>query len=405
MTAPFADRTPPRPLRILISTGEVSGDLQGATLVAALHRQAAVRGQALDIVALGGERMAQAGATLWGDTTNIGSVGIFEALPYLLPILALQRQVKRRLQAYPPDLAILIDYMSPNLVLSDYLHRTFPEMPVAYYIAPQQWVWTFKVSDTHRIVRNVDRVVAIFPEEARYYEKFGASVDWVGHPLLDSIPAPANTKAARQRLGISREATVVTLLPASRHQEITYLLPVMFTAAQQLQRRLPVQYLVPIASEALRPAIERAVCDYGLRARIVDGKSRDAIAAADVALTKSGTVNLEIALLNVPQVVVYRLNPLSAWIAYHILRFHPRYVSPVNLVEMTPVVPEFIQWQARPEVIGEAVFHLLQDPQRRRQMLAGYANMRQALGKPGVCDRAAHTLLDLMQPAAPPEDN
>jgi len=391
------DKAPSRPKRILISTGEVSGDLQGATLVAALHRQAAARGWTLDIVALGGERMAQAGATLWGNTTNIGSVGIFEALPYLLPTLMLQRRVKRRLQAYPPDLAVLIDYMSPNLVLSDYLHHALPEMPVAYYIAPQQWVWTFKVSDTHRIVRNIDRVVAIFPEEARYYQKFGASVDWVGHPLLDSIPAPADTTAARQRLGIPLEETVVTLVPASRRQEITYLLPVMFTAAQQLQQQLPVQYLVPIASEALRPAIEQAVQTYGLGARIVDGKSRDAIAAADVALTKSGTVNLELALLNVPQVVVYRLNPLSAWIAYHLLRFHPRYVSPVNLVEMKPVVPEFIQWHARPEAIAEAVLKLLQDSQQRQQMLAGYAGMRRALGTSGVCDRAANTLLDLIQ--------
>ncbi len=383
--------------RVFISTGEVSGDLQGALLATALMQVAAEQHMPLEIVALGGNQMAQAGVTLLGNTTAIGSVGIFEALPYLLPILRLQRQAKRHLKANPPDVAVLIDYMGPNLAMGQYLKEKHPQVPVVYYIAPQQWVWAFSDRDTRQLVDQCDRLAAIFKAEADYYRQYGAEATWVGHPLVDRYPTPPDKAAARHQLGLDPTAQVITLLPASRRQEVTYLMPVMLQAAQQVQACHPeVQFLLPVSNPDLGAAFEQGLARYGLRGQVLAGQNTPAIAAADVAITKSGTANLEIALMNVPQVVAYRLNPVTAWIGRYLLRFDIPFASPVNLVVNQLVVPEFLQWQATPAAIAAATLDLLENETSRQTMLAGYAKLRQDIGQPGACRRAAQLILELL---------
>ncbi|WOD38523.1 lipid-A-disaccharide synthase [Nodosilinea sp. E11] len=395
--------THPTTKRVFISTGEVSGDLQGALLIEALQQRARDRHLTLDITALGGPRMAKAGATLVGETTGIGSVGIFEALPYLLPTLRLQRQAKRALDANPPDVAVLIDYMSPNLAMGDYLKTHHPQVPVMYYIAPQQWVWSFSENDTRKLVQCSDRMLAIFKAEADYYQRYGANTTWVGHPLVDRYPTPADQSAARQRLGLDLDAPVVTLLPASRQQEVKYLMPVLLKAAQIIQAQCPgVTFLMPVSIAALQASFEAGLSQYGLNGRVIADDSQVAIAAADVAITKSGTANLEIALMDVPQVVAYRIHPLSARIGYYLLKFDAPYVSPVNLVVDQTIVPEFLQWEATPAAIAAAALELLHNEAARQTMRAGYAKMREELGPPGVCLRTADLILDALvngQPA------
>ena len=401
---------PPPPkthLRLFVSTGEVAGDLQGSMLIRALRKQAAARGLELEVLAIGGARMADEGAVLLGDTLTIGAVGIFESWPYFIPTVRMQQRVKQYLRRHPPDLVVLIDYMGPNLAMGNYIRQTWPEAPMVYYIAPHQWVWgaiapqthwwgAITARDTRRILNVSDRLLAIFPEEARYYQAQGGHVVWVGHPLLDRIPTPPDRLTARAELGIAAAETVVTLLPASRHQELKYLMPTMFKAAQQIQAKIPqVRFLTPAPLKQFLAPLEKAIQQYGLQATVLEGQSKAAIAAADLAITKSGTANLEIALMNVPQVVMYKLNPISAWIARHLLKFSTPFISPVNLTEMKPVVPELIQSQATPRAIAEAALELLLNEDKRQRMLADYQSMRQALGAVGVCDRAADEILDL----------
>ena len=390
----------PSPVRIFIHTGEVSGDLQGGLLVAALERQAKQRGMAVEISAMGGDRMAAAGAKLIGDTVPVSSMGIFAALPHALTALALQRQAKQYLENTPPDVVVLIDYMGPNVPIGQFVRRRFPNVPIAYFIAPQLWVWAMMPGDTAKILAIADRILAIFPGEARYYQAQGGQVSWVGHPLLDKFAdyRPASAKQdARRQLGIPESAQVVTLLPASRQQELVYVLPTMFAAAQRLQAQLPqLQFLVPLARETFRAPLERAIQAYGLTGRIIaKNQQMAAIASADLAITKSGTANLEVALMEVPQVVMYRLNRLTAWVAEFVLKFSVPYVSPVNLVNMEPIVPEFVQWEATPEAIGQMALALLKNPDRCQKMVEGYRTMRQQLGTVGVCDRTANEILTL----------
>ncbi|MEH1871249.1 lipid-A-disaccharide synthase [Nostoc sp.] len=384
-------------MRIFISTGEVSGDLQGSLLITALKRQTGAIGLELEIVALGGEKMVEAGAILLGNTSSIGSMGILEGLPYLLPTLQVQRQAIAFLKQNPPDLVVLIDYMTPNLEIGTYMKQHLPHVPVVYYIAPQEWAWSISFRRTSRIVGFTDKLLAIFPQEARYFREKGAKVSWVGHPLVDRMQDAPSRQAARATLGIAPEQIAIALLPASRRQELKYLLPIIFQAAQTIQAKLPkVHFWIPLSLEAYRQPIEQAIERYGLRATIISDQQMEVFAAADLAISKSGTVNLELALLNVPQVVVYRLSSLTAWIGRKILKGSITFASPPNLVVMKPIVPEFLQEQATPENIIQAAMELLLNPSRREQTLLDYQEMRQSLGEVGVCDRVAQEILQML---------
>lgn len=394
--------------QIFISTGEVSGDLQGSLLIEALHRQAQASGIQLEILALGGDRMAAAGATLLNHTSAIGSIGILESLPYVFPTLRIQRQVKRYLKQHPPDGVVLIDYMSPNVAYCNYLSKHLPTVPVVYYIAPQEWVWAANSYNTDRIIRATELILAIFPEEANYYRRQGGKVSWVGHPLVDRMQAAPSRDSARAALGIAPEQIAVMLFPASRQQELKYLMPIICEAAQEIQTKLPqAHFWIPLALEKYRASIEQAIQKYGLQATILadaqptsggSSVTLQALAAADLAITKSGTVNLELALLNVPQVVLYKVNPITAWVLARLLKFSVPFVSPPNLVAMKPIVQEFLQDQATPAAIAQASLELLLNPECRQKMLAGYQEMRQAVGELGVCDRAAQEILQLLKP-------
>ncbi|WP_199314429.1 lipid-A-disaccharide synthase [Planktothrix sp. FACHB-1365] len=387
------------PIRIFISTGEVSGDLQGSLLIEALFRQAKKAGILIEIIALGGEKMAAAGALLLGNTTGIGSVGILESIPYIIPTYLMQKQVKHYLKEHPPDLVILIDYMGPNIGIGNFIKHNLPTIPIFYYIAPQEWVWSIGSRSTAQIVKLTHRILAIFPEEARYFQSKGAKVTWVGHPLLDRMKMAPSREESRRKLGIQPDEIAIALLPASRWQEIKYLMPILFEAAQQIQAKIPqVKFWIPLSLPDYKIAIETAIKNYQLNAVLVSTTSSyyqtlEVLSAADLAITKSGTVNLEIALLKVPQVVVYRVSALTAWVARHFLKFSIPFMSPTNLVQMQAIVPELLQEKATPENILQEAIELLTNQQKRQEMLNQYQQMKQALGEEGVCDRAALEIL------------
>ncbi|NCJ07248.1 lipid-A-disaccharide synthase [Synechococcales cyanobacterium C] len=385
-----------RPLRLLISAGEVSGDLQGSLLIQALVRQAAHQHLDLEIWALGGERMAAAGARLIVDTRALGAIGWLESLRFGVPVLQQVGRIRRTLAAFPPDGVVLIDYVGVNLGLGRYLKRRF-QVPIVYYIAPQEWVWSRGMGTTRQIVSLADAILAIFPEEARYYAQQGARVTWVGHPLLDALEAVPPRAIARQQLGIAAEEVAIALLPASRHQELRHVLPPIWSAAQQIQRQVPkAHFWIPVAQPQYAALLSQAIAAYGLHATLTEDPSLT-LAAADLALSKSGTANLEAALLGVPQVVIYRFSPISAWLYRRILQMHVPFICPVNLVTFEAIVPELLQEQATPERIAHLALTLLQNPTARQTLLRGYARMRAALGEPGAIDRAAALICQIVQ--------
>jgi lipid-A-disaccharide synthase len=388
-------------VRLLVSTGEVSGDLQGSLLIHALHQEAARRGLPLEVVALGGERMRRAGATLIADTAAMGAIGLWEALPLVLPTLQLQRRLRALLRAAPPDGVVLIDYMGANVNLGLRMKRLYPQVPITYYIAPQEWAFRLGDGGTTRLIAFSDQILAIFPEEARFYGERGAKVTWVGHPLLDTLGELPSRGQARAELGLPAQAPVLLLLPASRHQELRYLLPEMLAATAELQRRCPgLEVLLPAGLAGFEPTLSAQLSRAGVRARLIPAEQADGLkpllcAAADVALTKSGTANLELALRQVPQVVGYKVSRVTAFVAEHLLRFNVPHISPVNLVMQRRLVPELLQNAFHAEALVAAAEPLLQhESPERQQMLAGYAELRSRLGAVGVTQRAAAAILD-----------
>ncbi len=384
-------------MRIFISTGEVSGDLQGSLLIQSLQQLAVERGVSLELVGLGGNLMAQAGAALLANTAEIGSVGLSESLRFLWPTWQIQQRVKAYLRKQPVDLVILIDYMGPNVAIASYLRQQFPDIPILYYIAPQAWIWSPTAGNIRQLVKITDRLLAIFPEEAEFFRSQGVNVTWVGHPLLDRIAQAPSRAEARQQLGVDPDQLMVTLLPASRVQELTYLLPVICAAAQKLQQALPhIQFYLPISLEAYRQRIEETVKGYGLQVTFLPGLTLAAIAAADLAITKSGTVNLEIALLNVPQVILYRVSPFTMFIARRLFRFDIPFVSPPNIVMKRQIVPELLQEAATPDRIYQESLKFLQQPDIRQTLHQDYQQLRATLGEVGVCDRAAQEIFQFL---------
>ncbi|MBU6251193.1 MAG: lipid-A-disaccharide synthase [Cyanobacteria bacterium REEB417] len=392
-------------VRLLVSTGEVSGDLQGSLLIRALFDEARSRGFDLEVLALGGERMERSGARLIADTAALGAIGLLEALPFVLPTLQLQQRLRRALEPAPPDAVVLIDYMGPNVSLGLRIRRRYPQVPILYYIAPQEWAYRLGDSGTTRLIGFSDRILAIFPEEARFYGSRGATVTWVGHPLLDTLVDLPSRAEARAALQLGDGVPVLLLLPASRRQELRYLLPTMAAAAAELQRRHPgLEVLVPAGLACFEGTLAAQLSGAGVRARVIPAADADRLkpqlcAAADLALTKSGTANLELALRGVPQVVGYRVGRVTAFLAQHLLRFSVSHISPVNLVLERRLVPELLQHTFTAEALVAAAEPLLAPASAERQtMLAGYDELRAMLGEPGVTRRAAAAVLDQLQP-------
>lgn len=378
-----------RPLRIFISTGEVSGDLQGSRLVKALKE----RRPDLLFHGLGGQRMAAQGVQLVADTTTLSSIGLVEAIPFIVPTLRIQSKLKTYLKQFRPDLVVLIDYIGFNVKVGR-LARALG-IPVIYYIAPQEWVWRTFSKDTSSIVGFTDLILAIFPEEARYYRGHGARVEWIGHPLIDIVTTDLSTPAVRECLGTPKSAPAVVIAPASRLQELRYLLPLLFETARRLQEKLPeIHFWLAVSTPSFHEPVARAAQEYGLRHRFIPaGMTYNALAAADLLLTKSGTINLEAALLNLPQVVAYRVDPKTYFVG-KLIGFKIPFASPVNLVDMTEVVPEFIQERATPEALLEAALPLLSDPGAIERMQAGYRRVRDSLGDGGAIDRGATAIIE-----------
>jgi lipid-A-disaccharide synthase len=381
---------------VFICTGEVSGDLQASYLIEELLR---LRPQ-LQITGVGGERMAAAGAQIIHQTTAISSIGIIEALPFIAPGLWAEWRIRRHLARQRPDLCVLVDYIGLNQRISAVAQQQ--QIPAIYYIAPQEWVWSSAPQLRYNLAQQTRLMLAIFPAEARYYEEAGANVRWVGHPLLDILRQVPTREQARQQLGISADQLAVMVFPASRLQEITHVAPVLFAAARQLQDHLPqIRFWLPLASQRFAKPLAQLARKHGIQITFLDKQHPQAhytvLAAADLVLAKSGTVNLETALLGIPQVVIYRVSPLTYWIGKHLLRFSIPFMSAPNLVQMRQIVPELLQDQAQPQTIVKEALDLLTNPQRQARLQQDYQQMRLALGEPGVLHRAASAILSILE--------
>ncbi len=389
-------------MKLLISTGEVSGDLQGSLLINALKTNAEKRKIELEIIALGGERMKEAGAQLISNTSSIGAIGFLEALPYVLPTLNAQSKIEDYLSFSPPDAVVLIDYMGPNIRLGLKVKKKFPNIPIIYYIAPQEWAWRLGDSGTTDLISFTDKILAIFEEEAKFYSNKGGNVKFVGHPMLDFYRNIPTREESFKRIGLKTDQKLLLLIPASRKQELKYILPPLLKAAKLLQEKDPsITVLIPSGLEQFDEILKKSLKEYGLSGRIISSNEVDDLkpflfSSAHLALAKSGTINMELALNSVPQIVGYKVSRVTAFFARYLLRFNVEYISPVNLLLNKMLIPEFIQEDFTAERIFNAALKILEDDSTKQDIILGYQRLKEKLGKPGVTDRASKDILDLL---------
>ena len=389
-------------MRILISTGEVSGDLQGSLLIKALKDNAEKRQIELEIIALGGERMRKAGAKLISNTSSIGAIGFLEALPYVLPTLSAQSKIDNFLSFSPPDVVVLIDYMGPNIRLGLKIKKNFPSIPIIYYIAPQEWAWRLGDSGTTDLISFTDKILAIFEEEAKFYSNNGGNVEFVGHPMLDFYQNIPSKEESFRKIELSPEKKLLLIIPASRKQELKYILPTLLKAAKLLQEKDPsITVFIPSGLKEFDLILKKSLIEYGVFGRVINSSDVDKIkpflfSAAHLALCKSGTINMELALNLVPQIVGYKVSKITAFFARYLLRFNVKYISPVNLMLNTMLIPEFIQEDFNDEEIFNSALKILQDVSIRKNMIIGYKRLKDKLGSTGVTDRASNYILDLL---------
>ena len=386
--------------KIFISTGEVSGDLHGSLLANALFNEAEKRSVDLEICGLGGERMRKEGVQILQDTTSISAIGIWEALPLIIPTIRIQRKFYKLLKKYPPDCLILIDYMGPNINIGAKLKRSRNNIPIYYYIAPQEWAWRVGNNSTTNLINFSDKIFAIFKQEAIFYRRRGGNVSWVGHPMLDLTKKLPSKKFSRTILKLKANQNILLLMPASRPQELKYILPTFLKTAKKLQLRYP-SLLVYIPScrsifdEKFRQGLEK----YEIKGKVISQQDNSKFmpyiySLTKLALCKSGTVNMELALYGIPQIIGYRVSRVTAFIAKRILNFKVRFISPVNLLVKKSIIPEFVQKNFNEKKIFFKACRLLDLTSEKVKIKKGYTLLRKELGEEGVVDRAAKEIIN-----------
>jgi lipid-A-disaccharide synthase len=373
--------------RILIISGEASGDLHGASLARALK----ARDPSVSLAGVGGAAMGAAGVELVQEVGRfdlIGMVGPLVVAGVIRRFLAMRRLFRAR----PWDAVVFID--NPGLNLRYAYFAKGVGLRVFYYIAPQIWAW--RPGRIHWIKQRVDHVLVVLPFEKVIYDKAGIPCTFVGHPLLDAVAAQYDRKGLRSRFDLAAEGRVIALLPGSRTREVQSLLPILLDAAEKLAQREPkTQFILAQASTIPDNLLQSVLRQSPVPITVVKGQSSEVMAAADFVLVASGTATLQAAMVGTPMILLYRTTPLTYWLARYLIRV--RWIGLVNLVAGRTVVPELIQADATGQRLYEEALRILEDRSEYDEMKHGLASVRASLGGPGASTRAAEVVLSACQ--------
>jgi lipid-A-disaccharide synthase len=370
---------------IAIIAGEASGDQHGAKLVEALLK----RQPELFFCGIGGPALRQAGVRIVLDAAKLTVVGITEVLSKISDIWQGMGVIKKLLKSLKPDLLILIDFPDFNLHIAARAQKL--GIPVLYYISPQIWAW--RRGRGKRIGKLVDHMAVILPFEEQYYQEFDVPVTFVGHPLLDEALPPAGQAL---KVGV-QDPPVIGLVPGSRITEVTRLLPLMLAAGDILKQKLKhvtfmISQAVSVDRELIRTIVKRHPGWENVEV-VADGVER-VFESCDGIVAASGTVTLQAAIYGTPMVIIYKVSPISAWLAKILVRV-PN-VGLVNLVAGRQLAPELLQDDATGINIARAMESMLEDEDKLNQLRRRLMALRDVLGGAGASDRVAELALEMI---------
>jgi lipid-A-disaccharide synthase len=367
-------------MKYYIIAGEASGDLHGANLMKEIFK----RDPSAEFRVWGGDLMEEQGGKLVKHYRDLAFMGFTEVIQNLRTILGNIAFCKKDILAFDPDVLILIDYPGFNLRIAEFAKNN--NVKNFYYISPQIWAW--KQNRVHKIKRFVDRMFVILPFEKDFYKRFGMDVDFVGHPLLDSLEQKRSSFSSleefRYKHGLD-ERKIIALLPGSRKQEISVMLPLMLS----VRNDFPDYQFVIAGAPALTNDFYRSVMkDSNLN--VVSGSTYELISHSSAALVTSGTATLETALLRTPEVVCYKGGKISYTIARSLIKV--KYISLVNLIMDRLVVTELIQDKLNSKNIKSELNAII-DSETRSKMLSDYAELIEKLGGSGASAKTAELML------------
>ena len=360
-------------MKYYLVAGEASGDLHGANLMKALKE----KDPQAEFRFFGGDLMLAEGGELVKHYADMAFMGFAEVVINLRTILKNLKSCKSDIAVWQPDVLILIDFPGFNLKIAEFAKAN--RILVCYYISPKVWAWNQK--RVLKIKRIVDHLFCILPFEVDFYKEWGMQVDYVGNPLLDAVAAFKPDADFRQHHQLN-DKKIIALLPGSRRQEISRLLPDMIAATTNWPHY---QFVVAGAPSFDSSYYDQFITDTGIK--VVFNSTYDLLNNAHAAIVASGTATLETALFSVPQIVVYKGNPISINIARALVKI--RFISLVNLIMDDGVVKELIQQECNPQKINEELDLILNDKAYREKMLNNYKELHVRMGKPGASEKTA----------------
>ena len=372
----------------MIIAGEASGDQHGAALASELL----ALDSSLTLSGIGGSDMAGAGVNLLYNISKLAVMGIVEVVSRLKDVRSAMKSVESQFKTSRPDLLVLIDYPGFNLELARRAKKH--DIPVLYYISPKIWAW--REGRITRIKKYVDRMAVILPFEKKFYKGHGFDVDFVGNPLLDQVHTTLTADEFKIQNNIAQDVTVIGIMPGSRKHEIAKLLPVFMQTALLLNKEIEKSvFLLPLASTLTEDDLhEYGVMDERLDIRIIKDNRYETMAVCDAAMAASGTLTMELAILQVPMVVCYMISKLSHFLAKPFIKV--KFASLVNLVAEKKIVPELLQQKATPENIYREILPLLFNREIRDAMKQELASVVKQLGEPGGSKRTAKLAMEML---------
>ncbi len=366
-------------MKYYLIAGEASGDLHGSNLIRSLKKN----DENGIFRCWGGDKMETAGASIVEHFRNMAFMGFVEVIKNIKTIVGFLNRCKKDIQNFNPDVLILIDYPGFNLRMAKWGKKQ--GIKVVYYITPQVWAW--HKSRVHDLGKHTDLLLVILPFESSFFNKYGYKTTFVGHPLLDAIKNFTPDIPTTQSLLQSKD--VLALLPGSRKQEIKTMLPIMLDACRGLNFQLAIAGAPSVDDKIYNEIVKKSSLDNP--PTIVRNQTYTILSLSKYALVSSGTATLETALFNVPQIVCYKGNPISYYIAKHLIDL--QYISLVNLIAEREVIKELIQNELTSENLKKELINLEPNSEKIKSQ---YLEIRQLLGKEGASDRAAAEIIKIL---------
>jgi len=372
--------------QVLIICGEPSGELHAATLVAAIKNI----NPGIRIQGVGSQLLERAGAQIIYDTSGLSVMGLFDVLKKLPRFLFLKKLILNKIAGEKFDAVIFVDFSGFNLRLAKAINNSIPTI---YYVSPQ--VWASRPGRIKTIKKYIKKMIVLFNFEREFYARYGMDVDFVGHPLLDTAKLTMSKKEFLANLGLSNNKKTIALFPGSRKQEIKTILPIMLETAKLLNKEIDAQFIIAKPEQVDWDIYNTLIKKSNLEVKVVEGKTYDCMEAADFCLVCSGTATLETAIMQKPFVIIYMMNLLNY------LLYRPQvklpYIGMVNIVAGKKIIPEFVQFSAKPKKIAREALRILDDQKELQKITSNLSLVRSSLGEPGAASRSAQIILNFLK--------